>query len=88
LEVRLIAVDRPGYGMSDAKRGRTLLDWPDDVIELADALSLEKFAVMGVSGGGPYGLSCAFKIPERLTKTVIVGGMGPAIAPGSNEGAS
>mmetsp|Transcript_16345 Transcript_16345/g.27177 ORF Transcript_16345/g.27177 Transcript_16345/m.27177 type:complete len:322 (-) Transcript_16345:83-1048(-) len=89
MNVRIIAVDRPGYGISDAvKHGRTLLEWPDDVIELADSLSLDKFAVLGISGGGPYALSCAFKIPERLTKTVVVSGMGPATAPGSKEGAS
>jgi pimeloyl-ACP methyl ester carboxylesterase len=88
LKARIIAVDRPGYGISDAKRGRTLLQWPDDVVELADALSLDKFAVLGASGGGPYALSCAFKIPERLTKTVVVCGMGPAMAPGIKEGTS
>ncbi|MFC2004784.1 alpha/beta fold hydrolase [Chloroflexota bacterium] len=86
LNARIIAVDRPGMGLSDFKRGRELLDWPDDVIELADALQVDRFAALGISGGGPYAAVCAFKIPERLTATAIVCGMGPAEAPGSKEG--
>mgnify|MGYP002153793454 CR=1 FL=1 len=75
--VRLIAVDRPGMGLSDFKPGRTILDWPDDVVELADTLEIDRFAVEGMSGGGPYSAACAYKIPERLTACGIVGGMGP-----------
>ena len=88
LNARIIAVDRPGHGLSDFQRGRTLLDWPDDVIELVDALQVPRFAVLGLSGGGPYAAACAFKIPERLTATAIVSGMGPADAPGAKEGSS
>lgn len=75
--VRFIGVDRPGMGLSDFKKGRTFLDWPDDVIELADALGFDKFAVEGVSGGGPYSAACAYKIPDRLTACGIIGGIGP-----------
>lgn len=86
--VRIIAADRPGTGLSDAKRGRRMLDWPGDVVELADALGIDRFAVLGISGGGPYAAACAFKIPERLTATGIVCGMGPADAPGAKDGVS
>src|SRR5262249_37258319 len=51
---RLIAVDRPGFGRSDFKKRRTLVDWPGDVAKLADALGLDRFSIAGVSGGGPY----------------------------------
>lgn len=88
LHARVVAVDRPGMGLSDYKRGRELLDWPDDVTELADALELDRFAVLSVSGGGPYGNACAFKMADRLTKAAIVCGMGPREAPGSTEGGS
>ena len=88
LNARIIAVDRPGSGLSDFKRGRKILDWPDDVIELAEALQVDRFAVLGISGGGPYAAACAYKIPERLTATAIVCGMGPADAPGSKDGMS
>ena len=88
LNARIIAVDRPGMGLSDFKRARKLLDWPDDVIELADALQVDRFAVLGISGGGPYAAACAFKIPQRLTATTIVCGMGPFEAPGAKQGIS
>jgi pimeloyl-ACP methyl ester carboxylesterase len=86
--VRVIAADRPGCGLSDPKRDRSILDWPDDIVELEDALQLDRFAVLGVSGGGPYAAACAYKIPARLTATGIVSGMGPASAPGMKDGAS
>jgi pimeloyl-ACP methyl ester carboxylesterase len=87
-KARIIAIDRPGIGLSDFQDGRSFLDWPSDVIELADVLKLDKFAVLAVSGGGPYGEVCAYKIPDRLTATAIVSGMGPADAPGATEGES
>ena len=85
---RIIAPDRPGTGLSDPKRGRRMLDWPDDVGALADALDIKRFAVLGVSGGGPFAAACAYGIPERLIKTGIVCGMGPAHAPGMKDGVS
>jgi len=77
LHIRIIAPDRPGYGLSDFQEKRTLLDWPDDVLAIADYLRLKKFAVMGVSGGGPYAAVCAYKIPKRITRTGIVVGLSP-----------
>jgi pimeloyl-ACP methyl ester carboxylesterase len=76
--IRFIGLDRPGLGLSDFQPHRKLLDWPDDVLELADGLGLEEFAVQGVSGGGPFALACAYKIPERLTACGVIVGMGPA----------
>lgn len=77
LNVLLIGVDRPGMGLSDFKKGRTLLDWPDDVLELANYLNIKRFAVEGVSGGSPYSLACAYKIPQYLTSCAVIGGIGP-----------
>lgn len=77
LGIRLIGLDRPGMGLSGFQSGRRLLDWPDDVVEVADRLQIEHFAVVGTSGGGPYALACAYKIPERLTACGIVSGVGP-----------
>lgn len=73
---RLIGVDRPGLGLATYKPGRHFLDWPDDVTELADHLQIDRFAVVGFSGGGPYALTCAYKLPERLTACGIVSGVG------------
>ncbi len=75
--IRLIVPARPGYGRSDPKPGYTLLDWPDDVIELADMLSLRQFGVIGFSGGGPYALVCAAKIPDRLAGVGVVSSPAP-----------
>ena len=72
LNARVIAVDRPGFGLSDFKPGRQILDWPDDVIELADALRLSRFAVLGLSSGGPYAAVCALRIYQRLTAVGLV----------------
>ncbi len=77
LGVRLITVDRPGIGLSDPKPGRTLLDWPDDVAALADALGIGQFAVLGWSGGGAHALACAYKIPDRLSAVGVVSGGAP-----------
>ena len=54
IPIRVIALDRPGFGTSTAKPHRTLLDWPTDVAEAAGLLGIDRFAVLGVSAGGPY----------------------------------
>ena len=77
LDIKVIATDRPGIGNSDFQKNRTLLDFPDDVVELADHLNLSKFSVMGVSGGGPYSAVCAYKIPERINSAGIIVGLAP-----------
>ncbi len=86
--VRIIALERPGFGLSDFKPGRAIRDWPDDVVEAADALGIDQFAVLGVSGGGPYAAACAAKIPHRLTATAIVSGLGPPDVPAAARGFS
>lgn len=88
LGIRVIAPDRPGIGLSDFQPGRAIGDWPADVAELADALGLGRFAVLGVSGGGPYALACAANIPERLSAVGIVGGLGPLDKVGATRGMS
>jgi pimeloyl-ACP methyl ester carboxylesterase len=75
--VRLIAADRPGIGESDFQPGRRLLDWPADVLHLADHIGLARFTIVGVSGGGPYAAVCAYSIPERLDAVGIVSGVAP-----------
>ena len=86
LGARIITPDRPGFGLSDFKPGRTLLDWPDDVMELADALQIDRFAVAGTSGGAPYVAACALKIPHRLTRAVMISSAAPIDAPAATKG--
>ena len=82
LRVRLIAVDRPGYGGSDPKPGRTMLDIAADVASAADELGLARFSVAGVSGGGAYALACAHALPDRVVSAAIVSAVPPPGAPG------
>lgn len=78
LAVRLIGLDRPGIGRSAARTDYRRLDWPADVAEVADQVGLERFAVEGLSGGGPYALACADHIPQRLTACGLIS---PAAGP-------
>lgn len=86
--VRLICPDRPGIGLSTFKPGRKVSDWPDDVSNLADELKMERFGVYGISGGGPYALACAWKIPQRLISASSISGLGPFNQPDSYQGMS
>lgn len=86
LGVRVVSTDRPGLGLSDFKKNRKLLDWPNDIVELADKLGIKKFSILGVSGGGPYSAVCAYKIPERIVKAGIVVGLAPVNIKGNLDG--
>jgi len=74
--VRLVAPDRPGYGRTDFKP-HALERWPNDIVELADHLRIDTFAVFGPSGGAPYALACAWKIAHRLRSVGVFGAVGP-----------
>ncbi|KAL2802993.1 Alpha/Beta hydrolase protein [Aspergillus granulosus] len=76
--LRIISLDRPGYGLSTFKPNRRITDWPSDVKSLADHLRIPKFAVLGGSGGSPYALACAHALPhERLSAVGIFAGAAP-----------
>jgi len=77
LGARIITPDRPGYGLSDFQPRRSLLDYPDDIAQLMDALGIDQFAVLGVSAGGPYAAACAYKLASRVIGTAIVSGAAP-----------
>ena len=78
LGVRLVAPDRPGLGNSSPQANRAFLDWPKDVIALADHLKIQTFYVLGWSGGGPYVLACVKSVPtERLAGAAVVSGLYP-----------
>ena len=84
--VRLIVPDRPGIGLSKFQPDRKISDWPDDVRQLADHLELERFSVLGISGGCPYVLACAARMPERIASVGVVSGIGPHNIPGLTDG--
>jgi len=84
--MRLICVDRPGSGLSTFQPRRRILDWPNDIAQLANALGIERFAVAGHSGGGPYVAACAYALPERVTVAVILCGAALLDTPESTQG--
>ncbi len=74
---RIIAIDRPGYGLSSPHKNRTLLSHAQDIDALANHLGLRRYGVLGISGGGPYALACARALPaEKLCVVSIVCGLG------------
>jgi pimeloyl-ACP methyl ester carboxylesterase len=86
LGLRIVVVERPGFGRSDFQPGRSVLDWPRDLAALATHLELDRFAVAGSSGAGPYVLAAAYALPERITCGVMVGCLGPLDAPDAEHG--
>jgi pimeloyl-ACP methyl ester carboxylesterase len=79
--VRLIAPNRPGIHGSALQPERSLLDWPPVMAALADSLGLDRFRLIGLSGGGPYALACAWALGRRVVATATVCGALPC-APG------
>ena len=75
--VRFIGYDRPGYGGSTARPGRTIATAAADAAAVADALRVERFAVLGHSGGGPHALACAALLQDRVTAAVSISGLAP-----------
>jgi pimeloyl-ACP methyl ester carboxylesterase len=82
LGVRFVSHDRPGYGGSTPLPGRDVASVAGDVATIADALVVERFAVMGHSGGGVYALACAALLPERVLGVVCASGVAPYGAEG------
>jgi pimeloyl-ACP methyl ester carboxylesterase/DNA-binding CsgD family transcriptional regulator len=76
--VRLIVMDRPGYGASDPDPETSFIHWVKDFVQLADHLNIEKFTLAGYAIGSVYALACALKVPERVKRIAIIsGGVAP-----------
>lgn len=84
--IRLIAVDRPGYGRSTLHAGGDMLSTGRDVVALADALGLDRFGLLGVSAGGPNALAAACVAGERATAVSVMSCVGPVRRPARAPG--
>ncbi|MEC3920272.1 alpha/beta fold hydrolase [Nocardia sp. CDC160] len=87
--LRLVAVDRPGMGMSELAPQRQVIEWTETVAAVADHFGFDEFAVLGASGGGPYAMACAHALPDRVSSCVLVSSLAPvtdAAAADSGEG--
>jgi pimeloyl-ACP methyl ester carboxylesterase len=75
--IRLLSYGRPSYGGSSPRPGRDVASAAADVAKIADALGIDRFAVMGASGGGPHALACGALLPSRVTGIVCLAGLTP-----------
>jgi pimeloyl-ACP methyl ester carboxylesterase len=78
-DVRIIAVERPGIGISTPHRYDSVHEFAHDIDHLSSALELARFAVAGLSGGGPYALACAYHMPNRVVSAAVLGGVAPSV---------
>jgi pimeloyl-ACP methyl ester carboxylesterase len=72
-KLQIIGIDRPGAGLSAFAPKKSLQDFNADINHVSDHLGIDRFAVLGWSGGGPYALTYLAFFPERVTRAVIVG---------------
>ncbi|MGA8329230.1 MAG: alpha/beta hydrolase [Mycobacterium sp.] len=77
--IRLIGIDRPGIGASTPYQYDAIIDFADDLRTVADTLGIDKMAVIGLSGGGPYALACGAAMPDRVVAVGVLGGVAPTI---------
>jgi pimeloyl-ACP methyl ester carboxylesterase len=84
--LRLVAIDRPGFGISDPQPGRRVLDWPGDAAAVADVLGLERFPVVAISGGALFGAATAWSMPDCVTGLGLFSVIGPLDHPGATDG--
>ena len=80
--IRLVSWTRPGYGSSTPQPGRSVGAFAADATAVADALGIDRFAVWGISGGGPHALACAALLPDRVTAAASLAGVAPYEAEG------
>ena len=86
LGIRLVAPDRPGFGVSDFQPNRRIRDWPRDMAALADHLGVARFHVIGVSGGAPYALAVAEQLNDRVSGVALVCGLGELVGDNPTAG--
>lgn len=85
---RFFGIDRPGMGLSTFNKKHTILNWSQDIIAFANHFEIDKFSIIGHSGGAPFVMACAYTIPERLSGAAIVSGIAPTTLPETKMGMS
>jgi pimeloyl-ACP methyl ester carboxylesterase len=85
-DIRLIGIDRPGIGSSTPYQYDKVVAIADDMRTIADTLGINKMAVIGLSGGGPYALACAAAMPDRIAVAGVIGGVAPTCGPDAVHG--
>lgn len=80
-DLRILVLERPGAGESERNLYHDLLGWADDIGSLTEQLGIDRFACVGLSGGGPYVLACAARHPARMVGGAVLGGIAPTRGP-------
>jgi len=78
--VRLLSVDRPGYGGSQlvgAGEWATVASAADDLVAVLDSLDVERVGVAGWSAGGRVALALAARRPDLVDRVVVLGTPAP-----------
>lgn len=86
MHVRIVGLDRPGVGASTPHVFDKLLDATGDIEQVTDQLGIDRFSVIGLSGGGPYVLATAAGLADRVAAGAVLGGVAPAVGPDAAEG--
>jgi pimeloyl-ACP methyl ester carboxylesterase len=76
-QIRLFGLDRPGTGSSSPHLYADIAAFADDLRTIADTLGIDKMAIIGLSGGGPYALASAARLPDRVVAAGVLGGVAP-----------
>ena len=84
--LRIIGIDRPGIGTSTPHVYPDILDWTADLSILLDALAVDTFRLVGLSGGGPYVLAAGAAMPDRVHGVAVLGGVAPTRGEDAAEG--
>lgn len=80
--LRLIQIDRPGFGASTPAPGMSFAGHGRDVAQLMDSLGVKRFAVLGWSAGTPWALALGESLPDRVERIAVVGALMPPDDPG------
>ena len=84
--IRIIAPNRPGVGRSEFIERKSALESVADVEDVAAALKLDEFSLIGISGGTPYALAALSRMAHRVKTVTVISGMGPMRLPGALHG--
>ncbi len=84
--LRIVGIDRPGIGWSDPHLYENVLAFATDLEIVADRIGLDDFAIIGLSGGGPYALAAAAAFPDRVRAVGVLGGVAPTVGPDAIDG--
>jgi pimeloyl-ACP methyl ester carboxylesterase len=86
LGLRIVCVERPGVGSSTGHKYATFAEFGPDAAAVADDLGHERFAVVGLSGGGPYAVAAGWANPDRVTAVGVLGGVCPLVGDDAGPG--